>query len=137
MREELKGPIVENVSVAIVCENSDTDATVFNVYLINEREEELEQTIVTSRGYLEKKQNKEKITTTTLRKLLGNIPSHSSHIIEPIMKDVLVLNNEYHVSFWIAGKLYDKKYIFLSETVTPNNFITLPIIAKKGVIVGK
>jgi hypothetical protein len=136
MKEELKGPKVENVSVAVVQELGDENVIVYNVYLINEKDEELEQVLVTSKGYAMLKKNMEKVETTTLRKLLGSIQPHSAEKIEPIMEDVMGLNNEYWVCFWVGTTMYDKKFIFLSETVKEENLVNIPVLNKKGVLVG-
>ena len=52
MREELLGPIVENVAVAVVQELNEEKETVFNVYLLNLREDIMEGIIITSKGYV-------------------------------------------------------------------------------------
>src|SRR5690554_1476878 len=136
MKKELKGPKVENIAVAVVQElGEDNITTVYNVYLINEKKETLENVLVTSKGYATSAKTNEKLETNTLRKFLGNLEANSVQMIEPIMEDVLELNNEYWVSFWIDAKMYDKKYIFLSETIKKENFVNVPIINKKGVLV--
>lgn len=135
MKEELKGPKVEKVAVAITCEEENGNP-IYNVYLLNLREEELEEVIVNSKGYLTNDATNEQIKTDVLRKRLGNIPPHTAQMIEPIMEDVLGLNNEYWVSFWINGTMYDKKYVFLAESVVKENCVTLPLLDKQGVMIG-
>lgn len=134
MKEELKGPKVENIAVAVVQELGENNAMIHNVYLINEKKETLENVLVTSKGYAFSAKTNEKLETNILRKLLGDIKANSVQMIEPIMEDVLGLNNEYWVSFWVGTKMYDKKYIFLSETIKEENFINIPILNKKGVL---
>jgi hypothetical protein len=51
------------------------------------------------------------------------------------MEDVFRLANEYWVSFYIDGVIYDKKFIFLPETINPTFFTTVPVIGKKGVLI--
>ncbi|HZH87306.1 MAG TPA: hypothetical protein VFD77_08310 [Brumimicrobium sp.] len=135
MKEELKSPKVENVSVAVVQELGEDNVIVYNVYLINEKNELLENVLVTSKGYATVAKTEEKLITNTLRRSMGNIEPNSVEQIEPIMEDVMGLNNEYWVSFWIGSTMYDKKYIFLSETIKEENFVNVPIINKKGVLV--
>lgn len=136
MKPELKGPKVEHIFLAIVQEEGENDALIYNAYLINEKEEALEQLLVSSNGYVTIEKTKEKIKTTTLRKSFGTIEPRSSTKIEPIMEDVLKLNNEYLISFWIGDQLYDKKFIFLAESIKEENFVNVPILNKKGVVVG-
>jgi hypothetical protein len=135
MKEDIKIPKVDGVSVAAVQEVGDDNTLVYNVYLINERKEELEKVLVTSKGYATVKKSGERVKTSTLRKSLGNMNAQSIQKIEPIMTDLFGLNNEYWVSFWIGSKMYDKKYIFLSETIKEEHFVNVPIINKKGVLI--
>tara|TARA_B100000508_G_scaffold141092_1_gene146426 strand:+ start:89537 stop:89947 length:411 start_codon:yes stop_codon:yes gene_type:complete len=135
MKEDIDIPKVGDVAVAIVQEVGDDNTLVYNVYLINQRDEDLEKVLVTSKGYATVKKTGEKIKTSTLRKSLGDVETNSFQKIEPIMQDLFGLNNEYWVSFWIGNKMYDKKYIFLSETIKEEHFVSVPIINKKGVLI--
>lgn len=135
MKEELKGPKVEDVQVAVVHEEGEYGKKVFNVYLINLKEEELEGVLVSSRGYATSQETQQKVETSVLRHFLETVEAKSYKKIEPIMEDIFGLNNEYLVSFWINKKMYDKKFIFLSETIKEENFIEVPIIEKPGVVI--
>ncbi|MGB0932690.1 MAG: hypothetical protein ACPGU5_00300 [Lishizhenia sp.] len=134
MKEELKSPEVNNVSVAVAFEEG-VGATIYNVYLINERTEMLENVLVSSTGYgLDLKTN-QKIKTSTLRHSLGNIEPRSTRLIEPIMDTVFGLTNQFWVSFWMGNKMYDKKFIFLAESIKKENLIDLPLLGLKGVLI--
>jgi hypothetical protein len=135
MKKDIKIPPVKGVSVAAVQEFGDDNLPVFNVYLINQRKEKLEKVLVTSKGYATVKKTGQKIITSTLRKSLGDLESMKAQKIEPIMENLFGLNNEYWVSFWIGNKMYDKKYIFLSETIKKENFTTVPVLDKQGVLI--
>lgn len=135
MKEELKGPKVTDVSVAVVQELGEDNTLVYNVYIINEKDVKLEGVLVTSSGYATDQKTQEQVITSTLRKSLGDVAAHSVQKIEPIMEDLFGLNNEYWVSFWIENKMYDKKYIFLSETIKEEYFVKIPILDKKGVLI--
>jgi hypothetical protein len=136
MREELKGPEAENVYVAIVQELGEDDVMVYDVYLINEREDILEQVLITSKGYATNKETGEKVETTTLRKDLGGLIPFSAQKVEPIMEDVMALTNEYWVCFWIGNKMYDKKFIVHSDLIKEENFVYISLLNLKGVMVG-
>lgn len=135
MKEELKGPEVKNVYVAVVQEPGEDNIMVYNVYVINESEDVLEQVLITSKGYATN-ENNEKIETSTLRKDLGGLIPYSAQKVEPIMEDVMALTNVYWVCFWIGNKMYDKKFIFLSESIKEENFKYIPTLNLKGVMVG-
>jgi hypothetical protein len=136
MKEELLGPAVNDVFVAVVEEEGDLGEPIYTVYLINNRSEELDGVLVSSRGYAVNAATDEKVETTMLRHYLEKVPPKSYKKIEPIMEDVFGLNNEYWVSFWINRVMHDKKFIFLSETIKTENFKKVPIIEKEGVVIG-
>src|SRR5690554_1348116 len=104
MKEELRGPEVKGVSVAVVHEQSEDGAMVYNVYFINEREDILEQVLVSSKGYSIDEKTGEKTQTNMLRRLLGLILPKEYVKIEPIMEDVFGLTNEFLVSYWIRSE---------------------------------
>ena len=136
MREELIGPKVENVAVAIVQEEGEDKQFIYNTYLINLRPDEImEGIIITSKGYGENVNTGEKIKTSMLRHCLEILLPNEAARIEPIMEEVFGLTNEYWVSFYQDKKMFDKKFIFLPETIKKENCITIPIINKKGVLI--
>jgi hypothetical protein len=135
MKEELQGPKVTKAAVAIVKELNEEGEEVFNVYLLNFYDEKMEGVLVTSTGYAVHHETQEQVKTSTLRHLLDEIPPQSYKKIEPIIEDVFGLNNEYWVSFWINNVMYDKKFIFLQETIKKENFVQIPLIAKMGVMI--
>lgn len=135
MKEELQGPKVTKAAVAIVKELNEAGEEIFNVYLLNYYEEKMEGVLVTSTGYAVHHETQEQVKTSTLRHLLDEIPPQSYKKIEPIIEDVFGLNNEYWVSFWINNVMYDKKFIFLQETIKKENFVQIPLIEKMGVMI--
>ena len=124
---------VEDVALAIVKEENELAETIWNSYLINLKKEKLDSVLVTSTGY--GYLNDEKVNTSTLRHFLDTVQPNSFVKIEPIIEDVFGINNEYWVSFYQNKLLYDKKFIFLAETILEENLINVPIINKKGVMI--
>lgn len=135
MREELKGPEVKHIGVAVVLEQNDLGEDVFNVYLINFYNKAIEGVLVSSKGYGMHHQTEEVVRTSMLRHHLDTLESNACRLIEPIMSDVFGLNNEYWVSFWLNKVMHDKKFIFLPETIKPENFVQVPVINKMGVMI--
>lgn len=133
MKKDIEFPSVSDVAVAIVAEKNDLNQDEWNVYLLNFKNQAIEGVLVSSRGYGELNQEKRK--TSELRHFLNVVERKSFAKIEPIVEDVFGLNNEYWVSFYLDQKMYDKKFIFLPETISPNNLINIPLINKKGVII--
>lgn len=122
----------EDIAVAIVPENSE-DQNGWMVYLVNLKNNSLENVIVSSKGYGEI--DNKNIQTSTLRHFMEKVEPHTYSKIEPIMEDVFGLANEYWVSFYINKIIYDKKFVFLPESIQENNFITIPFLNKKGVMI--
>ncbi len=135
MREELLGPKVENVAVAVVQELNEDNETCYNVYLLNLRDDIMEGIIITSKGYGENTLTGEKIKTATLRHCLEIMLPNEAAKIEPIVEEVFGIANEYWVSFWADNVMYDKKFIFPAESINEKNIKTLPILGMKGVII--
>ena len=122
---------VEDIAIAVV--PSEEDNSLWEVYMINLKEEGLENVIVASRGYGMYKG--EEVKTSVLRHFLDSFQPLDIRLIEPIQKEVFGLNNEYWVSFYIGQNIYDKKFIFLPESITEDNFIRIPFIDRPGVMI--
>jgi hypothetical protein len=135
MREELLGPKVEKVGVAIIEQQDEEGNTMYYAYLLNLRDDIMEGIIITSTGYGENVNTGEKIRTSTLRHSLEVLLPQEAAKIEPIMEDVFALSNEYWVSFWVNDVMYDKKFIFLPETITKDKMKTIPLLGEKGILI--
>jgi hypothetical protein len=135
MKEGLLGPKVEKVGVAIIEELTETDEKMYNVYLVNFREDIMEGIIVTSTGYGENANTGERVRTSTLRHSLEILLPGEIARIEPIMEEVFGLANEYWVSFWVNEVLYDKKFLFLPETITPSRMNIISQLGLKGIMI--
>ncbi len=131
MIKDIVFPEVEDVAVAIVQEHEGLDE--YSVYLINLKSTEIKNVLVTSTGY--GLINDEHKKTSTLRHFFEEIKQHDYIQIEPIEKEVFGLNNEYWISFTLNDQLFDKKFIFLAETVVESNFVTIPVVNKRGVMI--
>lgn len=135
MKEGLLGPKVENVGIAVVQEIDDDKNTMYYVYLLNLRDDIMEGIIITSTGYGENANTGERIKTSTLRHSLEILLPNEAAKIEPIMEEVFGLANEYWVSFWVNDVMYDKKFVFLPETISPEKMKVIPLLNIKGVMI--
>lgn len=127
--EDLHKP-AENIGVAIIKEEFEND---FSVYLINFHSAELQNILVSSKGYSNKENEDTK--TSTLRHFFDSVSGKSFIKIEPIMSELFGMCNEYWVSYYIGQEVYDKKFVFLPESIQSDNFINIPLIQKKGVLI--
>lgn len=135
MREELLGPKVENVAVAILEELGENNEKIYTVYLANFREDIMEGIIITSKGYGENANTGERIETSTLRHCIEVMLPEEVAKIEPIMPEVFGLSNEYWVSFWVNDVMYDKKFVFLAETIQAKNIKYIPQLKANGIMI--
>lgn len=133
MKKDILPPEVKDVAVAVVKELNEFAEEEWNVYMINLRSDDLEGVLVSSCGY--GKFNDDDVKTSTLRHFLDVVKSKSFSKIEPIVETVFGLNNEYWVSFYINKVMYDKRYIFLPESIKEENFVLIPYLNKKGVMI--
>ena len=133
MLKDIPQLVVENIAVAVVREKNDQGAMVWNVYLVNLYSEKIEGVLVSSKGY--GSYEGRDVKTTVLRHMIGDVDPQDYAKIEPIMTNVFGLSNEYWVSFYLNKKMYDKKYIFLPESIKEENLTTIPVLKKKGVMI--
>lgn len=133
MIKDLPENIVEDIAVAVALEKESVESKLWYVYLINLKKEAIENVLITSKGYGEK--NGEQVKTSVLRHMFPVVASNSSVLIEPIDEQTFGLNNEYWVSYYIGKEIFDKKFIFLPESIVEMNFIKLPVVNKPGVMI--
>lgn len=134
MIKDLPENNVTDIAVAVALEGENVQSKIFHVYLINLKNELLENVLITSKGYGEK--DGEQVKTSTLRHMFPMVEANSYKQIELIDEQTFGLANEYWLSYYIGNQIYDKKFIFLPESIIDTNFIKLPIVNKPGVMIG-
>lgn len=128
MRKDIEFPEVKDVYVAIVREwNEDFSSQDWNSYIINAGSTVLETVIVVTKGYDDTRK------TSLLRHVIKTIPGRSFAKIELIQEELFAFTNEFHVSFYSEGKLYDKKYIFEPYSIQEKDIKSVPLLDKEGV----
>jgi hypothetical protein len=132
MKEDIQKPKVENVTVAVVREINELQAEEWKVYLLNKNPYPLENVLVTSKGYGEKEGEKQE--TSVLRHYLEQLEGNSAFMIEPIQPDVFHLNNEFWVSYYSEGRMFDKKFIFVPDSIQEDNLHYIEMLDKDGVV---
>lgn len=135
MKEGILGPKVEGVAFAVVQDVNEINEFIYNVYLLNLRDDIMEGIIISSKGYGENLDTGEKIKTSTLRHCLELLLPDEAAKIEPIMPEVFHIANEYWISFWVNEVMYDKKFVFLPGVITEENMVEIPLLNKKGVLI--
>jgi hypothetical protein len=135
MQKDIKIPKAENVFVAAISEWSDDFMeNVWNVYLVNDSDFDLDGVMVVSKAF--GTLNGEMKKTSLLRHAFVQVPSVSAAKVEMIEKSVLELNNEFMLTYFIGPTLYDKKFIFKANFPDDkNNFEEVPVLFKDGFVI--
>jgi len=134
MKKDIIIPKGENVFLAAIQEwNDDFMQKVWNVYLINNSNFLIEGVMVVSQafGTIDGEMKK----TSILRHAFQEVPSVSVVRVEMIEDNVLTLNNEFMVTYFIGNTLYDKKFTFVANTINKNATEEVPVLFVNGVIV--
>jgi hypothetical protein len=132
MIKDIPQPQVKNVTLAVAREKNVLHQDEWRVYLINSNEVPIDNTLVASTGYGEK--NGEPQRTSTLRHFLQTVPPHSAALIEPIHAAVFHLNNEYWVSYYIGSQLFDKRFVFVPDSIHEENLTFIRELDREGVL---
>ncbi len=127
MKKDIDFSPVKNVHVAI-CKTTDG----WRAYLLNRSDEMIENVMITSRGYGEFKSEKQK--TSVLRHVIPHVEPKEFALIETVDKSVFHLNNEYWVSYYINRQVFDKKFIFLPDSIVDKNLTTIAELDLQGIL---
>jgi len=132
VKKDIEIPEVKNVTLAVVREKNLLNASEWKVYLINNNDTDLENTLVASKGYGEKEGEKQ--MTSVLRHFLETVPAHGHALIEPLDPAVFHLNNEYWISYYIGSQIYDKRFVFVPDSICDENVIAIKELGMEGVL---
>jgi hypothetical protein len=134
MKKDIIIPEVENVFLAVVQEWSDDFMEkVWYAYLVNDSDFNIDSVMIVSKafGTIDGEMKK----TSLLRHAFVEVPAVSVVKIEMVEKSLLVLNNEFMVTFFIGNTLYDKKFIFKAHSIHEDFSEEVPILFVEGIMV--
>ena len=136
MKKDIEFTPVEGVVVTIARRINELNEAEWGVYLINQNETTITNVFVTSRGYSgdDAKSKAEQERTSTLRHFFTEIGAGQWVQVETIMPDVFHLNNEYWVSFYVESKIFDKKFIFVPDSIVEENLQPIVELGLDGVL---
>ncbi|RZK18540.1 MAG: hypothetical protein EOO56_15870 [Hymenobacter sp.] len=139
MKQDISFEPVVGVSIAIV---PDADTTgegsqpTWQVFLLNNNDFALSTVLIASEGYGTQPDG-QVVRTTTLRYHFPEIEAHSATPVELIDPAVFHLTNQYWVSYYQEGRIFDKKFLFVPDSITPANFSRLDLLGgQAGVLHG-
>jgi len=133
MIKDIPENTVKDIAIAVALEKESAESKIWYVYLVNLKKVPIENVLITSKGYGEK--DGEQVKTSVLRHMFPVVPAGTYKLIEPIDEATFGLNNEYWLSYYIGNEIYDKKFIFLPESIIDINFIRIPVVNKPGVMI--
>ncbi len=132
MKKHIEIPEVKNVTLAVARKKNLIDKDEWQVFIINNNDHPIENTLVASKGYGEKDGEQQK--TSTLRHFLETVPARSTMLIEPIDPSVFHLNNEYWVSYYVGNRIHDKRFVFVPDTICEANITFIKELEMEGVL---
>ena len=143
MKQDIPFEPVVGVSIAIVPDAGSLEATpgetgtaTWQVFLLNNNEFPLENVIIASEGYGTQPDG-EVVRTSTLRYHFPEVAAHSATPLELIDPAVFHLTNQYWVSYYRDRQIFDKKFVFVPDSIVPDNFSRLDLLeGRAGVLHG-
>lgn len=138
MKKDIEFPTIEGIKIAIVREQEDD----WYAYIINQNEYAIQNVLITTKGYGQAPQkNTNKVSykestqkTSVLRHVITELAAQSYAKIERVDAQVFGLYNEFWLSYYYQDKLYDKKFIFVPDSITPQNCQMIEAIGLQGVL---
>lgn len=132
MKRDINFLPVEGVQIAIARKANLLGDYDWQVFLVNRNNTPIHTVFVTSKGYGEKDAEDQK--TSTLRHFFTEISAGAYEVVETIMPDVFHLNNEYWVSYYIDNQIFDKKFIFVPDSIVEANLVQIPVLGLEGIL---
>lgn len=134
MKKDIEIPQSEHVFIAAINEwNEDFQENTWYAYLVNENNLPLEMAIIVTKafGVINGEQRK----TGMFRHVFAEVPANGAIKIELLENNVLQLNNEFVVTYFLNGVLFDKTFLFRTNTINIHATTDIISINRKGVIV--
>ena len=128
MKKDIEIPQTDGVYMTIVHDYNNVFKTNdWNAYLINSKEEALEMILIVSQGY------DGDTKTSKMRHKLAALPAKSGAKIELMQDEVLKLNNEFQLTYFIDNKLYEQTFIFKKNSIKKSALRHISILNKRGI----
>ena len=131
MKADLPQNIVQQVAIAAVLDSEEGKQDQWQIYLLNEHPVQIQNVLVRSSGYGSK--DGLEIKTSVLRHFIGDVQAKDYARIEPIDEQVFGIHNEYWVSFYLEGVLYDKKFVFTPNSIQIDLAVPIDVVSSRGI----
>jgi hypothetical protein len=136
MKQDIPFEPVAGVSIAIVPDTDETNlgaggTATWQVFLLNDNDFALENVLIASDGYGTQPSG-ETVRTSTLRYHFVEVGPHSATPVELIDPAVFHLTNQYWVSYYSGGQVFDKKFLFVPDSIVLENLSRLDLLAGRA-----
>jgi len=117
MKDNLQPKQVNDVKLAVVLQKNETFKTDdWNVYLINEKDQDLEMVLILVYGFNETQK------TAPMRHKMDKLPAKSAAKIEFIEDSVLKrLDNYFKISFFVGNEMFEKEFVIKRDSINKEN----------------
>lgn len=137
MKQDISFEPVAGVSVAVVPDQPEPapgGAATWTVYLLNNNDFGLDNVLISADGYGTQPTG-EAVRTSTLRYHFASVAPHSALPVELIDPAVFHLTNQYWVSYYAGGQIFDKKFLFVPDSIVATNLSRLDLLdGRAGVL---
>lgn len=129
MKKDIEIPEAEGVSLMAVEEfHEELGENVWNIFLWNTGEEALEMVMIVLRGISEDKQ------TSVMRKTLAELQPGSYARLEFLREELVDFRNEYLITYFKEGKMYEKNFILGAGLITRDLVTSIEGTDMKGIL---
>ena len=141
MKQDIPFEPVEGVSIAIVPDQEAATlgvagSPIWTVYLLNDNDFGLDNVIISADGYGTQPTG-EAVRTSTLRYHFEQVGPRSATPVELIDPAVFYLTNQYWVSYYRGSHIFDKKFLFVPDSIVAENLSRLDLLeGRAGVLHG-
>jgi hypothetical protein len=132
MKEDIDFPKVDKVGVCAVPDEKE-GMKVWVVHVLNMLPGTITNVLVSTRGY--GKKDDQEVKTSQLRHYFEEVKSMDTRQVEIVPQDLEGLNNQFWVSYYYNDQLFDKKFIFLPDSLIEDNMMELPVLKQKGILI--
>lgn len=132
MKKDIEFGEVEGISIAVATTQNELGEDIWNVYLLNSNPHPIENVLVTSKGYGILKG--QEVKTSVLRHMFELVEAKSFVQIEPIDPTIFSINNEYWVSYYVDRQIFDKKFVFVPDSIKEENLIEIGMLQMRGIL---
>jgi hypothetical protein len=132
MRKDIEIEEVKDVAIAIVPQMNEAQEYDWTVYFMNLKQVPITSVLINAeaQGQIDGELRR----TATMRFYMEEVAAKSAKKFELLMPDTFVLNNQYWVSFYENGKIFEKKFLFSANTIGLDKTVMIPLLETSGVI---